>query len=184
MKRFPTLLCLLAAAIFMSCNSSDKTNTTTTSDSTSASTDTSKTSMAPANTIDTAAQTVLMVIHRVKDFSKWLAAYEAHDSAKLSYGIHNYVVGRVVGDTNLVLVATKADDLAKAKAFASSASLKTAMQKSGVVGAPTIEFNTFVWQDTAKIASMPRSMVEYSVKDWATWKHVFDSTKSIREGSG
>ena len=49
-------------------------------------------------------------------------------------------------DSNMVMVALKADDMAKAKAFAKDPSLKKAMQKGGVTGAP---YDFFCYDDLA-----------------------------------
>ena len=40
------------------------------------------------------------------------ASYEAHDSMKLASGIHNYILGRGVEDSNTIMVAVKIDDIA------------------------------------------------------------------------
>ena len=51
-------------------------------------------------------------------------AYDGHDSARLANGMHNYVIARGVDDSNTVMVAIKADDISKAKAFAKDLPLK------------------------------------------------------------
>ena len=85
---------------------------------------------APASTIVTTPENMMIVDHKVADYDKFLAAYEANDSLRLANGIHSYVIGRGVKDPNMVMVATKIDDVAKAKAFAKSADLKQAMKKA------------------------------------------------------
>ena len=102
----------------------------------------------PVNTIVTTPQNMMVVTHKVADFAKWKTSYDEHDSLRLANGIHSYVIGRGMQDSNMVLVAVKVDDMAKAKAFAKDPSLKKAMQKGGVTGAPTISFITTIWQDT------------------------------------
>ena len=99
------------------------------------------------NTIITTPQNMMVVTHKVSDFDKFKPAYDEHDSLRLVNGIHSYVIGRGIDDPNMVLVAVKCDDMAKAKAFAKDASLKKAMQKSGVTGTPSFTFVTTVWQD-------------------------------------
>src|SRR6476620_3044793 len=64
---------------------------------------TDTTAAAPAlapSTIVTTPQNMMVVTHKVADFDKWLASYEAHDSIRLAYGIHSYVIGRSVKDPN------------------------------------------------------------------------------------
>jgi hypothetical protein len=93
------------------------------------------------STIITTPQSMLVVTHKVSNFAKWKASYDAHDSMRLAFGLHSYVIGRGAEDSNTVLVAVKADDMAKAKAFAKDPSLKAAMQRR-VTDAPSISFVT------------------------------------------
>ena len=140
MKRFKfiSLPLLAVAIIFFSACGGDANKSDSSTDSTGGTKD-SPTVAAP-NTIVTTPQGMVVVTHKVANFEKWLVGYEANDSFKLANGVHNYVVGRAFEDSNLILVVTKVDDMAKAKTFGASADLKKAMQKSGMVGAPTISF--------------------------------------------
>src|SRR5215207_5955731 len=151
LKFYGRLLCAATGFFLFSCaNSEDKTTTETTATDTTAANNTAATNT-PANTVITAPETIMVVRHKVTDYDKWLTSFEAHDSLKLANGLHNYVVGRSVQDPNMLLVATKADDIAKAKAFGKSPGLKEAMKKDGVVGTPKIQFVRNVYQDTAEI---------------------------------
>src|SRR6185369_8467007 len=69
---------------------------------------------------------LLLVKHAVADFDKWKAGYMAHDSMRNAYGISHYRMGRGLDDPKMVIVADKITDVAKAKEFAASASLKDA----------------------------------------------------------
>src|SRR5690349_10104944 len=114
MKRSRTLpLWLMAASIFTySCGSNQS------SESEKAGTDTSKAATTtaapaetkPASTTTTVPADVMVVVHKVKDYGKWQASYDAHDSMKLASGVHNYVIGRSVQDSNTIVVATMVDD--------------------------------------------------------------------------
>ena len=186
MKRFNffSLPLFAAALIFFSSCGGEANKDETKTDST-ATTATTETPAAPANTIVTTPQGMVLVTHKVANFEKWLAAYESHDSMRLANGIHSYVIGRAFGDSNTVFVATKVDDMAKAKAFANSADLKNAMKKGGVVGAPTIVYNTITWQDTATLSgSTLRSRTTFTVKDWATWEKNFIDGRPERLANG
>jgi hypothetical protein len=127
---------------------------------------------------------MMVATHKVKDFAKWKASYDEHDSMRLANGIHSFVIGRGLDDSNMVLVAVKVDDMNKAKAFAKDPSLKKAMQKGGVVGAPTFKFVTMIFQDTAQISSDLRSRTTLTVKDWDKWKNSFDSGRQNRVDNG
>ena len=185
MKRFKFLLLPLfaAALLFLTSCGGDATKDDTSTDTSTVST--TDTTALVTNTIVTTPQSMMVATHKVSNFAKWLEGYEAHDSLRLAHGIHSYVVGRGFLDSNMVLVATKVDDMEKAKAFAKSADLKKAMQKSGVVGAPTMSFTTMTWQDTARLdPSILRSRSSLSVKDWAAWEKNFTEGKQSRLDNG
>ena len=184
-SRFLPVSFLTAVLFLFSCNGNDE-NTSTdkmSSDSTATTTTATTESVTPS-TIITTPQSMLVVTHKVNNFAKWKASYDAHDSMRLANGMHSYVIGRGVQDSNTVLVAVKADDMAKAKAFAKDPSLKAAMQKGGVTGTPTIEFITTTFQDTAVINSSLRSRTTFAVKDWDAWQKAFEEGKQERIDNG
>ena len=186
MKQFRSLRLPLFSAVLLlvtSCGGRDeKTGTSTTAtDSTTTATSATTTS-APA--IDTTPVTIMIAKHKVTNFAKWKASYEAHDSMRVAAGLHNFVIGRGVPDSNMVMVAVKADDVAKAKAFSKNASLKKAMQQGGVVGTPTFMFHTMVYQDNAPNMPDLRSMTNFTVKDWTAWRKSFDSNRQVRVDNG
>lgn len=177
---------LVAGLFLSSCGGSGENASTTTTDSIAANT---ATATAPAetvapSTISTTPQAMMLVKHKVGDYAKWQMSYDNHDSLRLAGGIHNYVIGRGTMDSSIVMVAVKTDDIAKAKAFAASAGLKQAMQKSGVTGKPSISFFTSVFQDTAVIPSPLRSLTTFMVKDWAAWEKAFQDGKQERMDNG
>ena len=176
-----TIFCAGMAFFFTSCGGNEqKTNTETVSSDTTATT----TTTAPVTTTITTPENMMVARHKVSNFTKWKASYEAHDSMRLANGIHSYVIGRGLQDSNTVLVAVKVDDMTKAKAFAKSPDLKEAMKKGGVVGAPTFNFLTIVFQDTARLNSDMRSFTTFTVKDWDAWKKAFESNKQLRADNG
>src|SRR6266487_6887234 len=155
-SRFLPVSFLTAVLFLISCGGNEEKTTSTdkmSSDSTAATTTTAPIETAKPSTIVTTPQNMFVVTHKVSNFTKWKASYDAHDSMRLANGLHNYVIGRGVVDSNTVLVAVKADDINKAKAFSKDPSLKTAMQKGGVMGTPTMSFVNMSWQDTATINS-------------------------------
>ena len=177
-----------AAMLFflMSCGGSgDEKTTTADSTTTAADTMTKAPETAPvANTIVTTPENMMVVTHKVANFTKWMASYDEHDSMRLANGIHSYVIARGFKDTNTVMVAVKVDDIAKAKAFSKDPSLRKAMQKGGVIGAPTIYFFTNTWQDTATIDTKLRSRTMFTVKDWDAWQKAFAEGKQERMDNG
>ena len=186
MKRstLASLLFFAATLFFFASCGGDGSKEQTTTDSTTTVDTSANLVIPPANTIVTTPQSMMAVQHKVADFAKWKMSYEEHDSMRLANGIHSYVIGRGLQDSNTVLVVVKVDDMVKAKAFAKDASLKKAMQKGGVTGAPTFSFINATWQDTSNIGGVPRSMTSFSIKDWDTWLKNFEDGKQERLDNG
>lgn len=177
----------IAGVLFVlsSCGgASDKTGTEKSASDTAATASSTVTTVTPVSTIVTTSQSMFLVKHKVTSFAKWLTSYEAHDSMRLANGLHNYVIGRGMADSNTIMVAVKADDMAKAKAFAANANLKEAMQKGGVTGKPVFYFFTTVFQDTATISSAMRAFATFPVKDWAAWEKGFKEGQQERIENG
>jgi len=174
---------LLGAALVCLLTSCGGSNEKTSSDATSDTT-TANTAPPEVNTIVTTPQNMMIATHKVKDFAKWQISYDEHDSIRLANGIHSYVIGRGMDDSNMVIVAVKVDDMEKAKAFSKNPSLKEAMQKGGVTGAPSFSFITMEFQDTAKIDAALRSRTTFTVKDWDAWQKAFGEGKQERLDNG
>jgi heme-degrading monooxygenase HmoA len=81
------------------------------------------------------------VRHRVEDYARWREGFDRHIPAREAGGATDEVlILRDVDDPNEIVVIVGWRDLAQARAFAQSASLKEAMQKSGVAGPPEVRF--------------------------------------------
>src|SRR4051794_25578511 len=113
-RLFSALLSAMALLSLAACNNSGET-TSNNNEDTSKSTPSNNT--APASSIVTTPQHMLVVKHKVSNFAKWKMAYDAQDSARMAAGIHSFMIGRGLQDSNMVLVAMRADDSAKAMAF-------------------------------------------------------------------
>lgn len=143
-----------------------------------------KTETPAASTVITTPRQMMVVRHKVANFSKWLPSYDEHDSMRQANQIHSYVIGRGQQDSNIVVVAVKVDDMEKAKAFSKDPGLKKAMQKGGVTGAPSFAFVTMTYQDTVTIASDVRSWTTFTVKDWSAWESAFTEGQKERLDNG
>ena len=178
--KFLTALCFAAGMSFVitSCNSGEEKKADETPvDTTAAKPMEPTTPVKPGN--------ILIIMQKVTNYNKWLPAYEAHDSVRNVYGLHNYVLARgIVKDTNMVMVALKMDDTAKAKEFIALPELKAAMQKAGVIGKPTFSLQDVQMQDETPNATSTRLMLTHKVKDWDAWKKVFDADKPNRMAAG
>jgi hypothetical protein len=82
----------------------------------------------------------LTIHHKVTDYTVWRKGYDAHEQSRRSAGLTNGRVFRSAEDPNDVLVLQDCTDVAKARTWVGSEDLKAAMQKSGVIGSPTIRF--------------------------------------------
>ncbi len=178
--RFTCLLVYAIAALFLtSCGEGrKKADTTTDIDSNTA-------NVTPvANTTTTVPLSMMLATHKVANFAKWKISYDEHDSLRLVNQIHSYIIGRALNDSNIVLVGVKVDDMAKAKTFANEPSLKKAMQKGGVLGAPSFSFVTVTFRDTGAVDTDIRSRATFQVKDWDTWKKSFEEGNQQRLENG
>jgi hypothetical protein len=169
-----SFLAIIAGMALLSCNNGKDDDTTTVNTDTTATTAT-----VPAPLPD-----LLVVQHKVNNFNKWKAAYESHDSARVSAGIHAFVIGRGVEDSNMVLVAMRMDDTAQARQFMANPDLKTVMQKGGVTGKPAINTVHVQWMDNSTNTATTRVLVMHKVTDWDAWKKTFDSHKQVRMDNG
>jgi hypothetical protein len=77
---------------------------------------------------------------KVKDYATWRTAYDGHEKSRVSAGITNGRVFRNPQDPNDVVILQDVADVAKARTWFGSDDLKAAMQKSGVVGSPSVRF--------------------------------------------
>ncbi len=82
----------------------------------------------------------LTVHFKVKDFNAWRTSYQANDKGRVSAGITNGRGFQSADDPNEVVILQDVADLAKARAWFGSDDLKAAMQKSGVIGSPSLRF--------------------------------------------
>ena len=80
-----------------------------------------------------------LTIHfEVKDFNTWHTSYNGNERNRVSAGITKSRVFRNSDDPNDVLLLQDANDVAKARTWYGSSEMKAVMEKSGVVGSPSI----------------------------------------------
>jgi heme-degrading monooxygenase HmoA len=85
--------------------------------------------------------TYIHVRQSVEDYAKWKEGFDNHAAARQASGATDEVyVMHNVDDPNEITVILGWNDVAKAREFTQSASLKEAMQKAGVTGIPEIRF--------------------------------------------
>ncbi len=82
----------------------------------------------------------MFIRHRVADYAKWKVAFDEHGAVRREYGFTGHSLHREAGDPNVVIIAFRVADVNRAKEFASSDDLRTAMERAGVQGPPEIWF--------------------------------------------
>ena len=186
MKQFKFLqtltLSVSMAFLLFSCGSGDEKKTeATTTDSTKVDSTTMK---VPEPAPVAKLSDVLIIKHKVANYTKWKPGYDSDDSSRRANGLTNFIIGRGMDDSNMLVIVLKMDDVNKAKEFGNSPALKEKMQKAGVIGKPSISFVHRVMNDSTPIEQNARLVVTHKVKDWDAWKKVFDSHKSARMDAG
>ena len=82
-----------------------------------------------------------LTIHlKVKDFNAWRTSYNGNEKNCVSAGITNGRVFRSADDPNDVVLLQDVADVSKARTWLGSPEMKTMMEKSGVLGSPSIRF--------------------------------------------
>jgi hypothetical protein len=82
----------------------------------------------------------LLIHHKVKDYAAWRANYNENEKSRTAAGILNGRVFRSAEDPNDVLILQDVADVAKARAWIGGDDMKTAMNKAGVIGSPSVRF--------------------------------------------
>jgi len=82
----------------------------------------------------------LTVHFKVKDFNVWRTSYNGHEKDRVSAGITNGRVFRSADDPNDVVILQDVADVSKARTWLGSNEMKTTMEKSGVIGSPSMRF--------------------------------------------
>ena len=85
----------------------------------------------------------MFVRHEVADYATWREAYDGFRAMQAKMGVVAQAVYQSTDDPNDVTVIHDFHSLEKAKAFAASPELKSAMEKAGVKGAQ-------IWYTTKK----------------------------------
>jgi len=82
----------------------------------------------------------ILIQHHVKDYAEWKKVFDSNKELRTSNGEVSSQVYRDVSDPNKITTINNWNSLANAQKFARSPELKAAMEKAGVVGAPTVTF--------------------------------------------
>ncbi|MEO6133278.1 MAG: hypothetical protein ABIQ02_15655 [Saprospiraceae bacterium] len=154
MKRIPFFLAASALVFFLACTAKVETK------------------MDP---IPAADMNVVAASFTVKDFDMWKKGYMSHDSMRTAYAMETLLLGQGVDNPNMVYLVNKTTDLQKSKSLFAMPEMKTMMDSSGMIGAPTIEYAHVIRLDTSMAANKMRLRVSHHVKDFDAWLKVYDA---------
>ena len=77
---------------------------------------------------------------KVKDFNAWQTSYNGNEKNRTSAGITKSKVFRSTDDPNDLLILQDVADVSKARTWLGSSEMKAVMEKSGILGSPSIRF--------------------------------------------
>ena len=82
----------------------------------------------------------MFIKHTVADYARWKPVFDEHEATRTANGFTGHSLHRDADDPNLIIIAFRVDDLNRAKEFAVSEELRSAMERAGVQGPPEIWF--------------------------------------------
>ncbi len=82
----------------------------------------------------------MFIRHRVADFGKWKRVFDDHEGTRKQFGATAHSLHRDADDPNVVIIAARVADIARAKEFITSQDLRETMQQAGVVSQPEFWF--------------------------------------------
>jgi len=133
---------------------------------------------------DSAENYYLSISHEVTDYTSWKTGYDKDLAARKNAGLTDIFVKQDINNTSLITAFFEVNNLAKAQAFVSDPRLKEAMSKAGVSSAPDIVF----YKSATKFDEINKSTlittVTHTVKDFSSWKKVYDSGEKLRQNAG
>ena len=185
MKKMLAILQATIVLLLASCGGAKTENEGTTDTTVAATTADTATKIAPVTAPAFQPFKVAMVKIKVKDFTKWKTQYASGDSLRKAYGFTHLGTGRTIADSNVVFVAYKIDDVAKAKEFGKSPQLKARMQKGGVIGPRVASYIDVIRDEEPGASIKDRVYVTHKVKDFDSWLKGYDAEgKEARAAHG
>ena len=115
----------------------------------------------------------LFVRHDVSDYGTWRKAYDGFAESQRKGGVVAQAVYRSEISPGDITVVHDFKTAEAARAFAASPDLKSTMEKSGVVGAPSLWFTTGEDAPLAESRGV-RLFVRHTVSDHAVWRKAYD----------
>lgn len=121
------------------------------------------------------------VIHECKDYFAWKKVYDADAPKRAAAGLTELHVLREHGNANLVALMFAVADVGRAKAFAASPELATAMRTAGIVGCPKVRFRHGNYNRAFAAISATMTL---TVRDYETALKAYAMDAADRKGAG
>ena len=80
----------------------------------------------------------ILVQHTVRDFDEWKTAFDVNEQTRARFGCTGHTIYRDPGDRNEVSIMTSWESREGAEQYMQDPSLKTTMEKGGVISEPRV----------------------------------------------
>lgn len=125
-----------------------------------------------------------VIVHKVKDFDKWKAGFDAHQEHRKGAGLMGHHLSRGVEDPNTVMAYFPMATTEKFTEMLKSDDMKKAMAEAGVEGEPEVHMMKPVETKPVIDRDVPGVVLMAEVEDFAAWKTVFDGNAEARTKAG
>jgi len=82
----------------------------------------------------------VLVLFQVEDYPRWKSAFDDSADTRKAGGVKSCQLFHIESETNNFVILFEWDTMENARKFMHSPELKEKMQKTGVIGKPTITF--------------------------------------------
>ena len=127
----------------------------------------------------------LVVFHHVRDYEAWKSVFDEHEVVRRSHGELEHRIYRGVDNPNRVIVHNDFPSEEAARSFMADPSLPPAMERAGVTDEPWLGLVEHIerkrYSDDAVGVTVA---VHHRVRDYDTWKPVFDEHETVRRSHG
>lgn len=121
---------------------------------------------------------------QVADFDKWKEVFDSAEPTRREHGIVGHHINRSKDDPNNLSVYLAASDVEKAKAWATSDELKSAMAEAGVSGAPDFVWMKPLREEIVWDRDLPAMMISHRVDDVDAWLAAYDDARDLQRSHG
>ena len=123
----------------------------------------------------------LTVVHECTDYPTWKKAFGADAANRKAAGLTDIHVLREHDNANMLALMFGVSDLGRAKAFAASPDLASAMKAAGIIGTPKVRFRH---GDYHHASAANYGTFTLSVRDYATALKAYATDAADRKGAG